>query len=129
MRFAVSAVEKSTSDSHTMKWRMEQSVLPACRTMRAVISCAACARHSRRKKAAMTLSELSEQYRVSADLVRGRLKELRAQQKQETDPQTLFWIGRRMAVLTQLLQQSNELAELTEHYYERGYWRNEKYRL
>ena len=77
----------------------------------------------------MTLSELSAQYRYSAELVRGRLKELRAMQKTETDPQALFWIGRRMAVLTQMLQQSNELAELTEHYYERGYWRNEKYRL
>ena len=26
-------------------------------------------------------------------------------------------------------QQLNELADLTEHYYERSYWRDEKYRL
>ena len=77
----------------------------------------------------MTMRELSGQYRSSAVLLRQRLKELRLQQKQTTDAQALFWIGRRMAVLTQMLQQANELAELTEHYYERGYWRNEKYRL
>ena len=77
----------------------------------------------------MTMRELSVQYRSSAVLLRQRLKELRLQQKQTTDAHALFWIGRRMAVLTQMLQQANELAELTEHYYERGYWRNEKYRL
>ena len=77
----------------------------------------------------MTLYELSAQYRAGAELIRTRMRELRALQKQETDAQALFWIGRRMAVLTQMLQQSNELAELTEHYYERGFWRNEKYRL
>lgn len=34
-----------------------------------------------------------------------------------------------MSVLTAMLTQVNELAELTEHYYERGYYRNEKYRV
>jgi hypothetical protein len=28
-----------------------------------------------------------------------------------------------------MLTQMNELAELTAHYYERGYWRNAKYTL
>ena len=31
--------------------------------------------------------------------------------------------------LQQLLRQSHELADLTGHYYERGYYRNEKYTL
>ena len=52
----------------------------------------------------MTMRELSVQYRSSAVLLRQRLKELRLQQKQTTDAHTLFWIGRRMAVLTQMLQ-------------------------
>lgn len=77
----------------------------------------------------MTLYEISKQYRISADLLRRRLKELRTNQKQQSDPQELFWIGRRIAVLTEMLQQTNELAELTEHYYERSFWRNEKYRI
>ena len=41
----------------------------------------------------------------------------------------MFWLKRRTAVLTEMLRQMNELAELTEHYYERGYYRNEKYRI
>ena len=33
----------------------------------------------------------------------------------------------RIAQMTPILTQLNELADLTEHYYERGYWRSEKY--
>lgn len=32
-----------------------------------------------------------------------------------------------LAELTPILTQMNELAELTAHYYDRGYWRSEKY--
>ena len=45
----------------------------------------------------------------------------------ETDPEELWRLRHRMAVLTPILTQLNELAELTAHYYERGYWRSEKY--
>ena len=44
-----------------------------------------------------------------------------------TDPEEMWHIKRRIAELTPMLTQVNELAELTEHYYERGYRRNEKY--
>ena len=77
----------------------------------------------------MTLKDLSEQYRAAAVPIRRRLKELRAAERTETDPEKRFWLGRRMLVLSQMLQEANELAELTEHYYERSYYRNEKYRL
>ena len=40
-----------------------------------------------------------------------------------------FWLERRMAALAPMLRQMNELAELTAHYYERGYDRNEGYRV
>ena len=33
----------------------------------------------------------------------------------------------RIAQMAPILTQLNELADLTEHYYDRGYWRNEKY--
>ena len=69
----------------------------------------------------MTLEELSETYRQAAKPLRDRLKQLRMELVTETDPQTAFCL--RTRILTQL----NELAELTEHYYERGYWRSEKY--
>ena len=77
----------------------------------------------------MTLRELSGAYRAAAQPIRARLRELRIEMKTEHDPERMFWLKRRTAVLTEMLRQMNELAELTEHYYERGYYRNEKYRL
>ena len=73
--------------------------------------------------------ELSRQYESAAVLLRGRLKTLRAQARQEQDKEKLFRLKRRIAELTVMLSQTNELRELLEHYYERGYYRNEKYRL
>ena len=77
----------------------------------------------------MTLRELSGGYRAAAQPIRARLRELRIEMKTERDAERMFWLKRRTAVLTEMLRQMNELAELTEHYYERGYYRNEKYTL
>ena len=77
----------------------------------------------------MTLRELSAQYEHSAQLLRVRISELRRRKKMTQDAQELFWLERRMAVLSQMLRQMNELASLTAHYYERGYYRNESYRI
>lgn len=77
----------------------------------------------------MTLLALSETYRASAQLLRQRLRQLRQEEKTAVDEHTRFWLTRRKLVLSEMLRQTNELAELTEHYYERGYYRNEKYRL
>lgn len=77
----------------------------------------------------MKLTELAREYRSSAALLRDRLRQLRQEEKETTDPEKLFWIRRRTAELTPMLRQTRELAELMEHYYERGYWRDEKYRL
>ena len=77
----------------------------------------------------MTLLELSAQYEDGARLLRARLSELRRQKKQVSDAQERFWLERRMAALTQMLRQTNELSALLAHYYERGYYRNESYRV
>lgn len=77
----------------------------------------------------MTLQQISEGYRSSAALLRVRLRELRRALPQATDPEEIWHIKRRIAELTPILTQMNELAELTEHYYERGFYRNEKYTL
>ena len=45
------------------------------------------------------------------------------------DPEELWHLKRRIAELTPILTQMNELADLTAHYYERGYYRSEKYTL
>jgi hypothetical protein len=75
----------------------------------------------------MTLIELSEGYRAAAQPLRTRLRELRQKAAVCDDAEELWHLKRRIAELTPMLTQMNELAELTAHYYERGYWRNEKY--
>ena len=75
----------------------------------------------------MTLRELSKCYEEAAKPLRRRLKELRTLLAQAKDPEEIWQLKRRIAELTPILTQMNELAELTAHYYDRGYWRSEKY--
>ena len=77
----------------------------------------------------MTLTELSACYEESARLLSGRLRELRQLRRQAEDPEALWKLDRRIAELQPMLRQTRELADLTAHYYDRGYWRNEKYTL
>jgi hypothetical protein len=77
----------------------------------------------------MTLAELSASYESAAVPLQARLRELRQLLSEETDPEKIWHLQRRIAELTPMLTQMNELAELTAHYYDRGYYRNEKYTL
>ncbi len=77
----------------------------------------------------MSLQELSAAYEAAAVPLRKRLQELRRQASAAADPEELWHIKRRIKELTPLLTEMNELADLTAHYYDRGYWRNEKYTL
>jgi hypothetical protein len=72
---------------------------------------------------------MSQEYRESARLLQERLRLLRQMLAKADDPEEIWHLRRRIAELTPMLTQMNELAELTEHYYERGYWRSEKYTL
>jgi uncharacterized membrane protein YccC len=75
----------------------------------------------------MTMAELSRSYEESAALLRSRLRYLRQALDASQDPEEIWHIKRRITELTPILTQMNELAELTAHYYDRGYWRDEKY--
>ena len=75
----------------------------------------------------MTLAELSPGYEAAAALLRARLSLLRRMAAQAEDAEELWHLKRRIAELTPMLTQMNELAELTAHYYDRGYYRSEKY--
>ena len=77
----------------------------------------------------MTLREMSESYREAAVPLRRRLAQLRREVKAAKDPEEIWHLKRRIAALTPMLTEMNELADLTAHYYERGYYRNEKYTL
>ena len=75
------------------------------------------------------LARLAQGYREAAVPLRQRLRQLRLALEQASDPEEIWHIKRRIAELTPMLTQMNELADLTEHYYDRGYWRSEKYTL
>ena len=77
----------------------------------------------------LPLAALAEGYRAAAVPLRLRLHELRKMLETAEDPEEIWHIKRRIAELTPMLTQMNELAELTAHYYDRGYWRSEKYTL
>lgn len=77
----------------------------------------------------LPLAALSEGYRAAAIPLRQRLHQLRQMLEKAEDPEEIWHIKRRIAELTPMLTQMNELAELTAHYYDRGYWRSEKYTL
>lgn len=77
----------------------------------------------------MTLREMSREYEASAVLLRRRLRYLRQALAAAEDPEEIWHLKRRIAELTPMLTQMNELSDLTAHYYERGYYRSEKYTL
>lgn len=77
----------------------------------------------------MTLTEISLGYQDSAEALRLRLCELRAERRRCRTPRQVKAMDRRIRTLTPLLRQCRELAQLTEHYYERSYCRNEHYRI
>lgn len=75
----------------------------------------------------MTLLEISRSYEEAAAPLRRRLRQLRKMQAKAQDPEEIWHIKRRIAELSPMLTEMNDLAELTARYYERGYWRDKKY--
>ena len=71
----------------------------------------------------MTLYQMSYVYREDALRFRMRITVLR-EQARTAEGEDKLRLKRQ-----QLLRQSRELADLTRHYYERGYYRNERYTL
>ncbi len=77
----------------------------------------------------MTLTQIGMEYRSSAEPLRRRLRELRAELKCAREPEEIWHLKRRIAELTPMLTQCNALAALCIRYYERGYYRDEAYTL
>lgn len=76
----------------------------------------------------MTLCQMSYIYREDALRFRMRITALRELAKGAERGERLR-LEQRILELETLARQSRELAELTGHYYERGYYRGEKYTL
>ncbi|MBO2527275.1 MAG: hypothetical protein CW335_03730 [Clostridiales bacterium] len=77
----------------------------------------------------MRLYELSEGYRLAVAPLREKLRRLRLELKETEDAQRRAALRHEIALLSGIMTQCRELAELTAHYYERDFWRNEKYTL
>lgn len=77
----------------------------------------------------MRLHELSEGYLAAAEQLRRSLLRLRRELRHCQDPQQRAMLRYQIAKLARILTQCRELAELTAHYYERSYFRSEKYTL
>ena len=77
----------------------------------------------------MTLFELSAQYRSGAEVISQRIRLLRQRLKQTNDTAEAQLLRQRIHELQPMLHQCRQMAELTEHYYDRGYKRNELYTL
>ena len=77
----------------------------------------------------MTLLEMSVQYKTDADTFARRIKDLRQQALKTDDPEVRWQLQQRIAALTPLLRQSRALAQITEHYYDRGYTKHAQYHL
>ena len=77
----------------------------------------------------MTLLEMSVQYADRAALIRARLRELRAEERQQENPEAARGLRRRIDELTPLLRECRELAVLTARYYDRSYHKHERYTL
>lgn len=77
----------------------------------------------------MTLLEMSAFYENSAGAIRGRIVELREAVKRAEDEEAVRLLKRRIGELMPLLREMRELAALTAHYYDRSYYRHERYTL
>lgn len=77
----------------------------------------------------MTLLEMSFHYASSAAAIRGRIAQLRAAAREETDPEAARRLRMRIESLQPLLREARELAVLTARYYDRSYHKHESYTL
>ena len=77
----------------------------------------------------MTLLEMSAAHAESEAALRFRITALRAQARQQQDPEAARALRARVAALDPLLREMRALAELTAHYYDRSYHKHESYTL
>ncbi len=66
----------------------------------------------------MTLMEMSVVYQSTAAGIHARILSLQKQAQQETDPESVRMLRRRMADLLPILQEARQLCRLTAHYYD-----------
>ena len=77
----------------------------------------------------MTLAQLSVEYRSQAAILKTRIEELEARCRASRSKPERLSLERRIRILSSMYRDTKELAALTEHYYDRGYHSNERYKI
>lgn len=77
----------------------------------------------------MKLKELAVSYRQSAHALALRIAQLRQERTRTQDPQTRRALELRIETLTAMYRETRDIAVVCEHYYERSYCRNAKYKI
>lgn len=77
----------------------------------------------------MSLRSLSSGYREAAAKLKIHLRRLRREMRQQTNPDRLCRLKHDYLRCTQMYRECRDLADLTEHYYERSYYRDKRYTL
>ena len=77
----------------------------------------------------MTLAELSLEYRAHAHALDLRICQLEYMLGRTKNADKRCQLQDRIRMLSTMLREANELAVLTERYYDRGYRRNAKYTI
>ncbi len=77
----------------------------------------------------MTLLELSKEYRAQSEALRARISELQLLWAQCQNERLRSALAERIRQLTAMRRETRDVAVLLEHYYDRGYRRNERYTI
>ena len=77
----------------------------------------------------MTLLEMSRQYTADAQALSNRIRQLQALASTTADPTQKQQLLQRIADLQPLLRQSRQLAQITAHYYDRGYTKHAQHQV
>ena len=77
----------------------------------------------------MTLLELSAEYRAHAAVLKGRIELLEEKRRQTRCRTEKKELDKRIHMLCSMQREAMELAALTEHYYDRGYHSNARYKI
>lgn len=77
----------------------------------------------------MKLKELALSYRESARWLAVRIRQLKGELERAEDPLERNSLEGRIRILWAMYRETRDVAVVCEHYYERGYCRNAKYKI
>lgn len=86
-------------------------------------------RERKREEDGMTLEEMAVEYRTQAQRLRQRMRELEQAGRGAGSEEERVRLRSRSESLEPIWREARDLAVLLEHYYERGYRRNDRYTI